>query len=119
MSDDLFEQLEKEEAKAAAKPKKRKQEYRDALADTTPGQAAKAAGKSTYRGKYWERTVRLPPKYRDIVLEIYKQEPRAKSIADLERWFFAKGIEAYMNGERPEYTETIERAIELPDFGGK
>lgn len=67
---------------------------------------------------YWSRTLRLPPDYREIVREIYQQEPRAKSIADLERWFFAKGIEAYLKGERPEYAETIERAIELPALEG-
>lgn len=115
-NDDLFNELEEAEAKTKKRGKK---EFPDALPDTTPEKTAKAAGRTTYKGSYWARTLRLPPAYREVVLAIYQKEPRVKSIADLERWLFAKGIEAYMKGERPEYAETIERAIELPEFGGK
>ena len=114
---DLFEELEQAE-KVAAKPKRSaKKQFNNALAETSRSKTARAAGRTTHKGNYWARTLRLPPAYQDIVLDIYKQEPRAKSIADIERWLFAKGLEAYLvRGERPDYAETIERQIELPAF---
>ena len=76
---------------------------------------AKAARKKTFQGKYWLRTLRLPPEYQELTREIYQQEVRAKSLAEIERWIYTMGLIAYFHeGKRPHYNESISRDIELP-----
>lgn len=124
--DDPFGELDAAEAlakqKKAENPKRartQRQQFADALPDTTHFDVAKAAQRKTVKGNYWVRSLRLPPEYRELTREIYRQEPRAKSIAEIERWIYTMGLQAYFeHGLRPEYNETIQRDINLPRIGG-
>ena len=83
---------------------------------TTRAQASMASGTKdgTYRGGMWNKLFRLPIEYEELVKQIVI-ETKAKSIADVERWLVARGLEAYFqDGERPEYKETVERSVQLP-----
>ncbi|NUO03565.1 MAG: hypothetical protein HUU01_23370 [Saprospiraceae bacterium] len=113
----IFDELDLAEKEGKNKPRKKKPVFNNALEDTSRAKTAKAAGRTTHQGNLWARTIRLPPEYQDVILKIYQNEPRAKSIADIERWIFAKGLEAYfVHGERPAYAESLAREIELPIF---
>lgn len=119
--DNPFDDLEKAEEEARQKKAESGSKARDpfqfdeALEQVTAIDVAKAARKKTFQGKYWLRTLRLPPEYQEMTREIYQQEIRAKSLAEIERWIYTMGLIAYLQeGKRPHYSESISREIELP-----
>jgi hypothetical protein len=123
--DNPFDDLERAEEEARQERQERKDrrskpapfQFDDALEDVTKMDVAKAARKKTYQGKYWLRTLRLPPEYQDLTRDIYRQEVRAKSLAEIERWIYTMGLIAYFQeGKRPRYNETISRDIDLPEL---
>lgn len=121
--DDPFEELEKAEREArqqrrqGGSGKSKKPNFDEALEMVTSQDVARAANKKTFQGKYWLRTLRLPPEYQEITREIYRQEVRAKSLAEIERWIYTMGLLAYLQeGKRPRYSETISRDIDLPEI---
>jgi hypothetical protein len=121
--DDPFEELEKAEKEAQQKKQQNRQRSRQtpqfdaALEQISKQDVAKAARKKTYQGKYWLRTLRLPPEYQELTREIFRMEPRARSLAEIERWIYTMGLLAYFReGRRPQYSEAISRDIELPDI---
>ena len=118
--DDLFSDLEQAEKSAKQKKtgRKKKGEFDSALSETSFSDVARAAKKTTVRGKYWLRTLRLPPEYQELTRDIFKREVQAKSLADIERWIYTMGLIAYyQEGKRPEYQqESISRDISLPDI---
>lgn len=107
----------KPRAKSKDKAKKFRQEFNDPLSQMGKADAAKATqSSSSMRGQYWQRTLRLPPEYQDLTLQIH-HEGRARSIADTERWIYAMGLQAYfVEGKRPTYVKSVARDIELPSF---
>ncbi len=128
--DDPFGELEEAEKaakkqkstpkKAAPKRKSRSKtpKFDQALGDVRSVDVARAAKKSTVQGKYWLRTLRLPPEYQELTRQIFQEEVRAKSLAEIERWIYTMGLVAYFEeGKRPDYSESISRAINLPDVG--
>lgn len=121
--DDPFGELEEAEKAARQQRKQRGQKqantpnFDEALGKVTSQDVAKAARKKTFQGKYWLRTLRLPPEYQELTREIYREEVRAKSLADIERWIYTMGLIAYFEeGKRPVYNESISREIDLPDL---
>jgi len=121
--DDPFDELEKAEQEARQKRRQgrsasRKVPQFDAALDQVSSiDVARAARKKTFQGKYWLRTLRLPPQYQELTREIFKMEPRARSLAEIERWIYTMGLVAYLQeGKRPQYSEAISRDIELPDI---
>jgi hypothetical protein len=121
--DDPFEELEKAEKEAQQKKQQNRQRSRQtsqfdaALEQISRRDVAKAARKKTFQGKYWLRTLRLPPEYQELTREIFQMEPRARSLAEIERWIYTMGLLAYFQeGKRPRYSEAISRDIELPDI---
>lgn len=118
--DNPFDDLEKAEEEARKekqeRPKRRDPfQFDEALEQVTAIDVAKAARKKTFQGKYWLRTLRLPPEYQELTRDIYQQEVRAKSLAEIERWIYTMGLIAYFQeGKRPHYSESISREIELP-----
>jgi predicted Zn-dependent peptidase len=120
--DNPFDDLERVEEEARKERLERRSkrdpfQFDDALEEVTKMDVAKAARKKTFQGKYWLRTLRLPPEYQDLTREIYQQEVRAKSLAEIERWIYTMGLIAYFReGKRPHYNETISRDIDLPDI---
>ncbi|MDX1414176.1 MAG: hypothetical protein R3293_08290 [Candidatus Promineifilaceae bacterium] len=124
--DDPFEELEKAEQEARQQRRQGRQSgqarskgpnFDEALDQVTSRDVARAARKKTFQGKYWLRTLRLPPEYQEITREIYRQEVRAKSLAEIERWIYTMGLVAYLHeGKRPVYNETISRDIDLPEI---
>ena len=123
--DDPFEELEKAEKEArkqkrqARQPGSQTPQFDAALEQISAIDVAKAARKKTFQGKYWLRTLRLPPQYQELTREIFQMEPRARSLAEIERWIYTMGLVAYFQeGKRPQYSEAISRDIELPDVTG-
>jgi predicted Zn-dependent peptidase len=117
--DNPFDDLERaeEEARQERRGKRDPFQFDDALEEVTKQDVARAARKKTFQGKYWLRTLRLPPEYQDLTRDIYQQEVRAKSLAEIERWIYTMGLIAYFQeGKRPHYNETISRDIDLPDI---
>lgn len=121
--DDPFEELEKAEQEARQQKKQGRQtgrqtpQFDPALAQISAMDVARAAQKKTFQGKYWLRTLRLPPEYQELTREIFQMEPRARSLAEIERWIYTMGLVAYFQeGKRPQYSEAISRDIELPDI---
>lgn len=121
--DDPFEELEKAEQEARRQRRHDRKSSRDvpqfdaALDQVSSIDVAKAARKKTFQGKYWLRTLRLPPQYQELTREIFQMEPRARSLAEIERWIYTMGLVAYLQeGKRPQYSEAISRDIELPDL---
>ena len=120
--DNPFDDLEKAEEEARQKRQERRTRrdpynFDDALEQVTARDVAKAARKKTFQGKYWLRTLRLPPEYQELTREIYQSEVRAKSLAEIERWIYTVGLLAYFQeGKRPTYSESIAREIELPEI---
>ena len=120
--DNPFDDLEKAEEEARQKRQERRTRrdpfnFDDALEQVTARDVAKAARKKTFQGKYWLRTLRLPPEYQDLTREIFQNEVRAKSLAEIERLIYTMGLVAYFQeGKRPRYSETISREIELPEI---
>ena len=122
--DNPFDDLERAEEAARAEKQtrrpappasKNKPLFDEALGQVTSRDVARAANKKTFQGKYWLRTLRLPPEYQDLTREIFQQEVRAKSLAEIERWIYTMGLRAYFQeGKRPSYNESISRDIELP-----
>ena len=125
--DDPFEELER--AEKEARQKKREGELKSGSARGSAAQfdspleqisrqdVARAARKKTFQGKYWLRTLRLPPEYQDLTREIFQMEPRARSLAEIERWIYTMGLVAYFQeGKRPQYSEAISRDIDLPEI---
>ena len=106
----------KREKPRKAKPKRN--EFDDPLSQIGKADTARATKtSSSMRGQYWQRTLRLPPEYQDLTLQIH-HEGRARSIADTERWIYAMGLHAYfVEGKRPSYVKSVARDIELPDLG--
>jgi hypothetical protein len=119
--DNPFDDLEKAEEEARQKKEERRAprdpfQFDEALPQVTPRDVAMAARKKTFQGKYWLRTLRLPPEYQELTREIYRNEVRAKSLAEIERWIYTMGLIAYFHeGKRPQYSEAISREIDLPD----
>lgn len=119
--DNPFDDLEKAEEEARKgkqeRPKRRDPfQFDEALEQVTAMDVAKAARKKTFQGKYWLRTLRLPPEYQELTRDIYQQEVRAKSLAEIERWIYTMGLVAYFQeGKRPQYSENISRQIDLPE----
>jgi hypothetical protein len=119
--DNPFDDLEKAEEEARQERQERRArrgpfQFDDALEEVTKMDVAKAARKKTFQGKYWLRTLRLPPEYQELTREIYQQEVRARSLAEIERWIYTMGLIAYFHeGKRPRYSETISRDIDLPE----
>jgi hypothetical protein len=120
--DNPFDDLEKAEEEARQErrtqrgPQRDSFQFDEALEQVTAMDVAKAARKKTFQGKYWLRTLRLPPEYQELTREIYQQEVRARSLAEIERWIYTMGLIAYYHeGKRPRYNETISRDIELPE----
>jgi hypothetical protein len=92
------------------------QTYDSGLEDVSMEDAAKATKSSTMRGQYWQRTLRLPPSFKEITRRIVK-ETGARSIADIERWIYAMGLQAYLEeGKRPDFSETLTKDVVLPSF---
>ena len=123
--DDPFEELEKAEKEASQQRRQGRSSSRQvpqfdaALDQVRAMDVAKAARKKTFQGKYWLRTLRLPPQYQELTREIFQMEPRARSLAEIERWIYTMGLVAYLKeGKRPQYSEAISRDIELPDIIG-
>ena len=121
--DDPFEELEKAEKEARRQRRQGRASSRQvpqfdaALDQVSAIDVAKAARKKTFQGKYWLRTLRLPPQYQELTREIFQMEPRARSLAEIERWIYTMGLVAYLQeGKRPQYSENISRDIELPDI---
>ena len=120
--DNPFDDLERAEEEARQARQERRGtrdpfQFDDALEEVTKQDVARAARKKTFQGKYWLRTLRLPPEYQDLTRDIYQQEVRAKSLAEIERWIYTMGLIAYFQeGKRPHYNETISRDIDLPDI---
>ena len=121
--DDPFEELEKAEKEARQQRRQGRQASRQvpqfdaALDQVSSIDVARAARKKTFQGKYWLRTLRLPPQYQELTREIFQMEPRARSLAEIERWIYTMGLVAYLQeGKRPRYSEAISRDIELPDI---
>jgi predicted Zn-dependent peptidase len=120
--DNPFDDLERAEEEARQARQERRGtrdpfQFDDALEEVTKQDVARAARKKTFQGKYWLRTLRLPPEYQDLTRDIYQQEVRAKSLAEIERWIYTMGLIAYFQeGKRPRYSETISRDIDLPDI---
>jgi predicted Zn-dependent peptidase len=120
--DNPFDDLERAEEEARQARQERRGtrdpfQFDDALEEVTKQDVARAARKKTFQGKYWLRTLRLPPEYQDLTRDIYQQEVRAKSLAEIERWIYTMGLIAYFQeGKRPHYSETISRDIDLPDI---
>ncbi len=118
--DNPFDDLEKAEEEARQEKQERRTprdpfQFDKALEQVTAMDVAKAARKKTFQGKYWLRTLRLPPEYQELTRDIYQQEVRAKSLAEIERWIYTMGLIAYFQeGKRPRYSESISREIELP-----
>ena len=118
--DNPFDDLEKAEEEARQEKRERRTprdpyQFAEALEQVTAMDVAKAARKKTFQGKYWLRTLRLPPEYQELTRDIYQQEVRAKSLAEIERWIYTMGLIAYFQeGKRPHYSESISRQIELP-----
>ena len=120
--DDPFEELEQAEKEARKQRRQARQsgsqtpQFDAALEQISAIDVAKAARKKTFQGKYWLRTLRLPPQYQELTREIFQMEPRARSLAEIERWIYTMGLVAYFQeGKRPQYSEAISRDIELPD----
>ena len=88
--DDPFEELEKAEKEARQQRRQNRQTGRQvpkfdaALEQISAIDVAKAARKKTFQGKYWLRTLRLPPQYQELTREIFQLEPRARSLAETE-----------------------------------
>lgn len=121
--DDPFEELEKAEKEArqqrrqGRQPNRQVPQFDAALDQVSSIDVARAARKKTFQGKYWLRTLRLPPQYQELTREIFQMEPRARSLAEIERWIYTMGLVAYLQeGKRPQYSESISRDIELPDI---
>jgi hypothetical protein len=120
--DNPFDDLERAEEEARHKKQERRGErdafqFDDALGQVTAQDVARAARKKTFQGKYWLRTLRLPPEYQELTREIYPQVVRAKSLAEIERWIYTMGLIAYFQeGKRPRYSESISREIDLPEL---
>ena len=123
--DDPFEELEQAEKEARQQRKqgrqrgrsRQKPQFDEALEQIKAVDVAKAARKKTHQGKYWLRTLRLPPEYQELTREIFQMEPRARSLAEIERWIYTMGLLAYFReGKRPQYSEAISRDIELPEI---
>ncbi|MFN2138332.1 MAG: hypothetical protein ACK2UK_20420 [Candidatus Promineifilaceae bacterium] len=120
--DNPFDDLERAEEEARHKKQERRGErdafqFDDALGQVTAQDVARAARKKTFQGKYWLRTLRLPPEYQELTRDIYQQEVRAKSLAEIERWIYTMGLIAYFQeGKRPRYSESISREIDLPEL---
>lgn len=121
--DDPFEELEKAEKEARQQRRQGRQSSRkvpqfDAALDQVSSiDVARAARKKTFQGKYWLRTLRLPPQYQELTRDIFQLEPRARSLAEIERWIYTMGLVAYLQeGKRPQYSESISRDIELPEI---
>lgn len=77
---------------------------------------AKATKSAVMRGQYWQRTLRLPPSFKQITRQIY-HETGARTLADIERWIYAMGLQAYLEGgERPKFSETLSKDVVLPTF---
>lgn len=128
--DDPFGELEEAEKAAKQQKQQRKKStparkssrktpnFDQALDQVRSVDVARAAKKSTVQGKYWLRTLRLPPEYQELTREIFQEEVRAKSLAEIERWIYTMGLVAYFEeGKRPEYNESVSREINLPDVG--
>jgi hypothetical protein len=119
--DNPFDDLEKAEEEARKERQERRAQrdhfqFDEALEQVTAMDVAKAARKKTFQGKYWLRTLRLPPEYQELTREIYQREVRAKSLAEIERWIYTMGLVAYFHeGKRPQYSESISRQIDLPE----
>ena len=119
--DNPFDDLEKAEEEARQEkqerqPRRDPYKFDEALEQVTAMDVAKAARKKTFQGKYWLRTLRLPPEYQELTRDIYQQEVRARSLAEIERWIYTMGLVAYFQeGKRPRYNETISRDINLPE----
>ncbi len=93
----------------------KKRGKRDALGQTTATDARKAVGASM-RGKYWSRTMRLPPEFEELFKDVAIQEGFG-SLADAERWIVAMGFHAYYElGLRPEFEKAISRTVILPEI---
>ena len=119
--DDPFEELEKAEKEARQQRRQGRQgsrkvpQFDAALDQVSSIDVARAARKKTFQGKYWLRTLRLPPQYQELTRDIFQMEPRARSLAEIERWIYTMGLLAYLQeGKRPQYSEAISRDIELP-----
>ncbi|MGB1249029.1 MAG: hypothetical protein ACPG8W_00235 [Candidatus Promineifilaceae bacterium] len=110
--------LKKTKLEEPRKPKAKQSEFDDPLSKIRKTETARATKKATsMRGQYWQRTLRLPPEYQDLTLQIH-HEGRARSIADTERWIYAMGLQAYFaEGKRPTYVKSVARDIKLPNLG--
>ena len=123
--DDPFADLERAEKEARQQKQQKKRttakrqvpQFDAALDQVRAVDVARAARKTTVQGKYWLRTLRLPPEYQELTRQIFQAEDRAKSLADIERWLYTMGLVAYFQeGKRPVYNETVSRTIDLPDL---
>lgn len=113
----LWDQLESldQDQQAQKEQAEKKRGKRDALEQTTPADARKAVGASM-RGKYWSRTMRLPPEFEELFKNVAIQEGFG-SLADAERWIVAMGFRAYYElGLRPEFEKAITRTVILPEI---
>lgn len=127
--DDPFGELEEAEKAARQQKQQRKStpatrrsrktpKFDQALDQVRSVDVARAAKKSTVQGNYWLRTLRLPPEYQELTRQIFQEEVRARSLAEIERWIYTMGLVAYFEeGKRPEYSETVAREINLPEIG--
>ncbi len=111
--DDLFDELGKVDEQIH-KPRKRKSKA-EQLSQVNPLASQqvqkKEATAATMRltGQYWQRTMKIPPEWRDLIREVARVG-KFRSIADAERWIISEGLKAFFErGSRPNFEETIER----------
>ena len=121
MFDDPFDDLEqaerlaKQQKQQKPRAQRKKPQFDQALGQVSSVDVARAAKRKTVQGKYWLRTLRLPPEYQEMTRQIFQEEVRAKSLAEIERWIYTMGLVAYFEeGKRPHYNESVSREIDLP-----
>ncbi len=121
MFDDPFDDLEqaerlaKQQKQQKPRAQRKKPQFDQALGQVSSVDVARAAKRKTVQGKYWLRTLRLPPEYQEMTRQIFQEEVRAKSLAEIERWIYTMGLVAYFEeGKRPHYSESVSREIDLP-----
>ncbi len=112
--DDLFDELGKVDEQMQSKPRKRKSKAEqlsqvNPLASQQVQQKEATAATMRLTGQYWQRTMKIPPEWRDLIREVARVG-KFRSIADAERWIISEGLKAFFErGARPHFEETIER----------
>ncbi|MFQ5433320.1 MAG: hypothetical protein ACE5FD_00430 [Anaerolineae bacterium] len=111
---DLFNELEKVDKQTQPGRRKRKSKaeqlsHVNPLARQQVKREEATAATMKLTGQYWQRTVKIPPEWRELIREVARIG-KFRSIADAERWIISEGLKAFFErGSRPHFEETIER----------